>query len=512
MKTILSAIAVSLCLVFFVAPISATSKPENDITKELSVKPQAERLNDFWRYLIDLRKSDKRRTISEDLSAYSTTVQGDARWLGINATAANSINWGGVTYTGVAQSSMSSYLLGWSGGDWRPTTAGAVQTFLGLGTAAYKNVFATTLGTGYNPVAIYAKLPGQDAELYPIDQNGIRQFLGLGARAFDNTAYLPLTGGAGSPLSGDLVINKINSGIDLNTTSGIGNIAFRNNNTYEAYIGAVSSGGLEFGTGASAAIRHTIDAFGNHDFKSGTVTLGGHLTGTSATFNSTASHANNLTIRTGGINNYGALNIGRTGTDGYLGVAGAANNWAAGSQPGDIALIVEDAATRKIHLGGDGNGTANIVLAQASTTINTSLTGTSATFSGPTTIGTAQTNANLYVHGTIKSREVKVEATVAVPDYVFEKSYDLKSLSDVENYITANKHLPEIPSAKMIEKEGINVGEMQMKLLKKIEELTLYMIEQNKQLIEQGKRLAEQDKTIRQQNNRIEGLENQVSK
>lgn len=126
-------------------------------------------------------------------------------------------------------------------------------------------------------------------------------------------------------------------------------------------------------------------------------------------------------------------------------------------------------------------------------------------FAGAVNIGTSQTNANLYVNGTIKSKEVKVEATVTVPDYVFEKSYDLKSLQEVEKYITQNKHLPEIPSAKVIEKDGIKVGEMQLGLLKKIEELTLYLIEQNKIILEQNKLNAEQ-------NRRIEGLEKQVKK
>ena len=136
---------------------------------------------------------------------------------------------------------------------------------------------------------------------------------------------------------------------------------------------------------------------------------------------------------------------------------------------------------------------------------NSKFTGVSASFTNKVDIGTAQTNANLYVYGIIKSKEVKVEATVAVPDYVFEKSYDLKSLKDVEQYITQNKHLPEIPSAKEIGKDGINVGDMQMSLLKKIEELTLYMIEQNK-------RSAQQDELIEIQNKRVEELEKQLRK
>jgi hypothetical protein len=97
-------------------------------------------------------------------------------------------------------------------------------------------------------------------------------------------------------------------------------------------------------------------------------------------------------------------------------------------------------------------------------------------------IGTTQTDAKLTVKGKIHAEEVKVDLSVPAPDYVFEKAYDLKPLAEVETFITANKHLPEIPSAKAMEKEGVNVGDMQMKLLRKIEELTLYLFEQKKEI------------------------------
>jgi hypothetical protein len=66
------------------------------------------------------------------------------------------------------------------------------------------------------------------------------------------------------------------------------------------------------------------------------------------------------------------------------------------------------------------------------------------------------------------------------PDYVFEKDYDLLSLSELETYITQNKHLPEVPSAKEMEAEGLNLKEMNLLLLKKVEELTLHLIEMKK--------------------------------
>jgi hypothetical protein len=95
-------------------------------------------------------------------------------------------------------------------------------------------------------------------------------------------------------------------------------------------------------------------------------------------------------------------------------------------------------------------------------------------------IGTTSPNHKLTVNGIIYGKEVKVNLSVPGPDYVFENTYDLPSLQEVSAYINANKHLPEVPSAKEMEANGINVGEMNMILLKKIEELTLYLIDLKK--------------------------------
>ncbi|WP_306110171.1 hypothetical protein [Roseivirga thermotolerans] len=93
------------------------------------------------------------------------------------------------------------------------------------------------------------------------------------------------------------------------------------------------------------------------------------------------------------------------------------------------------------------------------------------------------TNGNLNVHGNIESKKVKVTATPGtVPDYVFKPDYELRSLPELESYIKANSHLPNMPSAKEVEANGQDVGDMQLKLLEKIEELTLYIIEQNKEV------------------------------
>lgn len=84
--------------------------------------------------------------------------------------------------------------------------------------------------------------------------------------------------------------------------------------------------------------------------------------------------------------------------------------------------------------------------------------------------------------GLLYAREVKVNLLNIPPDYVFDKTYPLKTIDELEAFIKKYHHLPNIPSADEMTKEGtVNVGEFQMKLLEKMEELTLYVIELKKQ-------------------------------
>ncbi|RWU09936.1 hypothetical protein [Pedobacter chitinilyticus] len=105
-------------------------------------------------------------------------------------------------------------------------------------------------------------------------------------------------------------------------------------------------------------------------------------------------------------------------------------------------------------------------------------------------IGTTTPQEKLSVNGKIRAREIKVE-TVNWPDYVFDDAYKQLSLEEIENYIKTHKKLPEIPSAKEIAAEGVHLGEMNKLLLKKIEELTLLMIEQQKQINELKKKVGQ---------------------
>ncbi len=100
------------------------------------------------------------------------------------------------------------------------------------------------------------------------------------------------------------------------------------------------------------------------------------------------------------------------------------------------------------------------------------------------------TDYSLAVGGKILAEEVRVKLISEWADYAFDPSYRLKSLGEVEEFIRANRHLPDIPSATEVEQDGISLGAMQSKLLLKIEELTLHLIEQHKTIDQLQHKLA----------------------
>ncbi|MCF2875398.1 MULTISPECIES: hypothetical protein [unclassified Tenacibaculum] len=131
-------------------------------------------------------------------------------------------------------------------------------------------------------------------------------------------------------------------------------------------------------------------------------------------------------------------------------------------------------------------------------------------------IGTENTQGfKLGVNGRIAATEVKVATYAKWPDFVFEKNYNLPTLKEVENHIKEKGHLKNIPDAKEVEKNGFFLGEMDSKLLQKIEELTLYTIEQEKKLNaqkEEIENLKTQNSKIDEQQKKIERLEMLVNK
>ncbi len=107
---------------------------------------------------------------------------------------------------------------------------------------------------------------------------------------------------------------------------------------------------------------------------------------------------------------------------------------------------------------------------------------------GKVGIGTTSPTYELTVNGTIRAKELIIDTGWA--DYVFEDEYKLRPLQDVQKFIENNKHLPEIPSAQEVAKNGVSLGDVQTKLLQKVEELTLYLIEMDKTVTSLQNRLA----------------------
>jgi hypothetical protein len=197
------------------------------------------------------------------------------------------------------------------------------------------------------------------------------------------------------------------------------------------------------------------------------------------------------------------------------------------------ALIMSNSATNAfgntfvvLKLGLPASGTANIsVTASAATTWSFSFSlvdnSTSPPFTytmassagtynmwtvnGKVGIGTTDTKGYLLaVKGNAIFEKVKVQQYQNWPDHVFDPAYRLRTLHEVEQYIQQHHHLPEVPSAAEVNKNGIDVGDNQAVLLKKIEELTLYVIDLKKENERMNKKIEKQEREIRALNKRAQ--------
>ncbi|MET3017745.1 hypothetical protein [Flavobacterium hydatis] len=153
------------------------------------------------------------------------------------------------------------------------------------------------------------------------------------------------------------------------------------------------------------------------------------------------------------------------------------NTWSEWTTLLDSKNDVESAGSLKI------NGTANHYIANGNLLI------------GKTT--QQNTNYKLDVNGSIRANEIKVNLDGA--DFVFEKDYKLMPLDELEKFVTVQKHLPEVITAEKMKENGVDLGSLNSKFLQKIEELTLYVIEQNKKIIE-----------LEKQNEKIKILEEKI--
>ena len=152
---------------------------------------------------------------------------------------------------------------------------------------------------------------------------------------------------------------------------------------------------------------------------------------------------------------------------------------------GRIGIGTSPFADRRLLVGGDAGFTGGVNIT-GDITSGGSLSAANLVASGNMTVAGSAAIGNGFLCssvGQVKATEVVVTLE-GWSDYVFESGYELMPLGELERYVSANRHLPNIPSAGQVLDEGVNVGEMNALLLEKIEELTLYIIDLQKQIEE----------------------------
>jgi hypothetical protein len=170
--------------------------------------------------------------------------------------------------------------------------------------------------------------------------------------------------------------------------------------------------------------------------------------------------------------------------------------------------IVPDISEFRVNIGDDGND--RFTIGHTFYQNGNWVPSVSVTASGQMGVGTYNIplGYRLAVSGNLIAEKVKVQLQPNWPDYVFEPAYRLPSLKEVEAFIKKHKHLPDVPSAKEVETNGLDLGENQAVLLKKIEELTLYVIELKKE----NEKLKEDNRSIIEIKKEIDAIKKQINK
>jgi hypothetical protein len=298
------------------------------------------------------------------------------------------------------------------------------------------------------------------------------------------------------------------------TAFGVGALASNATGNYNTANGyrSLYSNTTGFWNTANGSYSLLSNTSGNENTANGSYSLYSNTTGNYITANGISSLRNNTTGSNNTANGYNSLYNNTTGSgntaNGYRSLYSnttGVNNIAIGGYAGFNSL-----GSNNVYIGNQAGysetGSDKLYISNSST--NALIYGDFAThqllLGVPNATGYVfKGSRTLNVMGGILTDSIRVALSNQWADYVFDENYKLKPLHELEQFIAVNKHLPNIPNAQEVKEKGINLAEINVKLLEKTEELTLYIIQQNKQIEQQHKRLNEQQKQIYELKNLI---------
>jgi trimeric autotransporter adhesin len=346
------------------------------------------------------------------------------------------------------------------------TTTGGQNTAIGY--ASGSNITSGILNTSVGYASLYASAGSTSSGSTALGAYAMQYWqtgyynIGIGYDAMHGTNSTTGGTGAGNIAIGRQAMGASNPSGNYNVALGYVSLPF------------VTSGANNIAVGYNAGYTSTT---GSSNI----------LIGTSANASS-ATASNELNIGNWIYGTGGSIGIGAASPENKLQIThGTSGN--SGLRFTNLTSASTAAASSGKVLSVDANG--DVVLEQASIPSHWGISVLDANTiinnnSGGVIVGTGVTTLSsgykLYVTDGIITEKVKVKLKAAWPDYVFAKDYKLLSLKETEDFIKSNNHLPGVISANEVEKEGLELGESNAVLLKKIEELMLYMIEADKEI------------------------------
>ena len=406
--------------------------------------------------------------------------------------------------------------------------AGQANTAGGLTAFGYNALKANTTGianTAFGDLALSANTIGQENTAFgsgALESNTGGSNTAVGANALaDNT-----TGGGNVAVGDGGLSFNING--NYNVAMGVDALQFNNSGGFNTAIGLFSmqtntSGSLNTSIGSNSLQTNTVGSYntaigvsslgystGNYNTAIGTIAGDSNTTGSGNTY---IGFNTGLGIKTGSNNTVIGANVSGlppTLSNNIILADGSGNIRVEAFNTGNVAIGSTSDNGNKLQVNGsaffsdsvilnkvaNGDSTDSVLVWNAVThaihKVAQSSVGGSA-FSG-------MLNSSLAVNGTISARRLQLSQT-GWPDYVFDSSYRLLPMAQLERYIKENNHLPGIPSAAEVERKGVDVGDNQAALLKKIEELTLYTIDQNKAIDSLKQEVDELKKMIQKRAN-----------